>query len=204
MSNPVEKTFPDQATAGVPVDRITIRPATLADVPRIKEILDTYATEGLLLSKTLSELFEVVRDFLVCVDGDRVIGAGGIHIIWEDLAELRSFAVDRNYRKRGIGRKLGSSLLDEARRLGVGRVFALTYATDFFRSLGFKVIDKTLLPRKIWADCIHCHKYPMCDEVAMIHDFRPYPEGPVGPPPELPQVIDLESLVSVRRRKPDP
>ena len=86
-------------------------------------------------------------------------------------------------------------MLTDAEQLGVGRVFALTYATDFFLSLGFRVIDKNLLPRKVWSDCVNCHKFPLCDEVAVIKDFRPFPEGPVGPPPELPQVIDLERLV---------
>jgi amino-acid N-acetyltransferase len=165
------------------------------DVPRIKELIDPHVPTGVMLPKTLSNLYETVRDFAVCLDGERIIGAGALHILWEDLAEIRSLAVDTDYRGKGVGHIVAESLLREAERLGVGRVFALTYATSFFLSLGFRVIDKNLLPHKVWSDCVHCHKFPMCDEVAVIRDFRPFPEGPVGPPPELPQVIDLGKLV---------
>jgi amino-acid N-acetyltransferase len=174
-----------------------LRPARTPDVPQIKDLIDSYVTKHILLPKTLSELYETVRDFVVAAEGDRVIGAGALHIDWEDLAELRSLAVAGDQQGKGIGHKICQALLVEAERLEVGRVFALTYAEDFFRSLGFRVVDKTLLPRKIWADCVHCHKYPICDEVAMIYDFKPFPEGPIGAPPELPQVINLESLVPV-------
>jgi amino-acid N-acetyltransferase len=172
-----------------------IRPAEVPDVARIKELIDPHVPTGVMLPKTLSNLYETVRDFVVCVEEERVIGAGALHILWEDLAEIRSLAVDTEHSGRGIGKAIGKTLLAEAERLGVGRVFALTYATGYFLSFGFRVIDKSLLPRKVWSDCVNCHKFPMCDEVAVIKDFRPFPDGPVGPPPELPQVIDLERLV---------
>lgn len=173
----------------------SIRPAEVKDVRGIKALIDPHVETGVMLPKTLTHLYESVRDFRVCVDGDRVIGAGALHILWEDLAEIRSLGVHADFHGQGIGKAIGKALLDDAERLGVGRVFALTYAVNFFKSLGFRVIDKNLLPRKVWSDCVNCHKFPMCDEVAMIKDFRPFPEGPVGPPPELPQVIDLERLV---------
>ncbi|MCG3195555.1 MAG: Amino-acid acetyltransferase [bacterium] len=179
-----------------------IRPAEVGDVPRIKELIDPNALKGAMLPKTLGELYESVRDFQVGVDGDRVIAVGALHVLWEDLAEIRSLAVDEEFQGRGAGKAVTRALLEEAERLRVGRVFALTYATRFFTSLGFRVLDKNLLPRKVWSDCIHCHKFPICDEVAVIYDFRPFPEGPVGPPPELPQVIDLQRLVPGLRFAP--
>lgn len=179
-----------------------IRPAEVGDVPRIKELIDPNVLKGVMLPKTLSELYESVRDFQVGVEGDRVIAVGALHVLWEDLAEIRSLAVDVECQGRGVGKAVTRALLEEAERLRVGRVFALTYATRFFTSLGFRLLDKNLLPRKVWSDCIHCHKFPICDEVAVIYDFRPFPDGPVGPPPELPQVIDLQRLVPGLRFAP--
>jgi amino-acid N-acetyltransferase len=180
-----------------------IRPAEVKDVPGIKALIDPHVETGIMLPKTLSVLYESVRDFQVCVDGDVVIGSGALHVLWEDLAEIRSLGVHVEHHGRGVGKAIGKALLADAERLGVGRIFALTYATQFFLSLGFRIIDKNLLPRKVWSDCVNCHKFPLCDEVAVIKDFRPFPEGPVGPPPELPQVIDLERLVpGLRLLKP--
>jgi amino-acid N-acetyltransferase len=174
-----------------------LRPARTSDVPQIRELIDQYASANLMLPRTLSDLYETVRDFVVFVEGEEVIGAGALHVDWDDLAELRSLAVSKDFQGQGIGRKICEALLEDAQRLGIGRIFALTYADAFFKSLGFRVVDKRMLPRKIWADCIHCHKYPICDEIAVIYDFKPYPEGPVGPPLEVPQVINLESLAPV-------
>ena len=187
---------PETARTAAPTrSDLGVRPAEIADIPAVKALIDPHASKGVMLPKTLTELYETVRDFVVCTEGDRVVGAGALHILWEDLAEIRSLAVLDSRRGMGIGARIGEALIEEAARLGVGRVFALTYATNFFLSLGFRVIDKALLPRKVWSDCVHCHKFPICDEVAVIRDFRPFPEGPVGPPPELPQVIDLKKLV---------
>jgi len=195
MNQPTATLTPTRTEAEGAQTKLLIRPATLADAPQIKALIDPYAAQGLMLFKTLSDLYGTVRDFVVCSENGNLVGAGALHILWEDLAELRSLAVRDTHRGRGIGKQIGKALLEEAQRLGVGRVFALTYETQFFLSLGFRVIDKTLLPRKIWSDCVNCHKFPICDEVAVIRDFKPYPEGPVGPPPELPQVINLEKLV---------
>ncbi len=202
------KTLVHQADSCLPVEQTppvewTIRPAEVKDVPGIKAIIDPHVDTGIMLPKTLSVLYESVRDFQVCVDGDMVVGAGALHVLWEDLAEIRSLGVHVDHHRRGIGKALGEALLADAERLGIERVFALTYATHYFLSLGFRIIDKNLLPRKVWSDCVNCHKFPLCDEVAVIKDFRPFPEGPVGPPPELPQVIDLERLVpGLRLLKP--
>jgi amino-acid N-acetyltransferase len=117
------------------------------------------------------DIYNSLRDFFVYYDEDKsqVTGICAMNIIWENLAEIRSLYVDENYRKRGIGRELVEACVSEAITLGLFKVFTLTYKKDFFIRLGFKEIDKNLLPEKIWADCFRCSKYPdYCDEVAMI------------------------------------
>jgi amino-acid N-acetyltransferase len=113
------------------------------------------------------EIFEAIRDFYVFVDDGRVIGAAALNICWEDLAEVRSLVVHEEYGGRGIGHQLVEACLEEARRLGIGRVFALTYQQRFFEKLGFAEIEKSELPQKIWRDCIKCAKFPECDEIAL-------------------------------------
>ena len=163
-------------------------------------LLHGWALHGGMWGPWIDELARHARLHLVDLPGHgRSPWPAGVR----DLAEIRSLGVHPDCHGQGVGKAIGKALLEDAARLGVGRVFALTYATQFFQSLGFRVIDKNLLPRKVWSDCVNCHKFPLCDEVAMIKDFRPFPDGPVGPPPDLPQVIDLERLVpGLRIMKP--
>lgn len=121
-----------------------------------------------MLPRPLSELYEGMRDFIVCEDNGKILGACALHIVWEDLAEVRSLAVDKGYQKLGIGKTLVRRCLKEAKELGLKRVFALTYNPEFFKKLGFVDIDKSSLPQKIWGDCLRCHKFPECDENAVI------------------------------------
>ena len=144
-----------------------IRKATIADVRAIHKLLMTYASAGMMLSRSLSDLYEAIRDFYVWEEQGEVAGTVCLHICWEDLAEVRSLAVDNAYEGRGIGRKLVEACLDEARQIGLKKVFALTYQEAFFGKLGFTVIEKSELPHKIWGDCIKCPKFPECDEIAM-------------------------------------
>jgi len=144
-----------------------IRKAILQDARQIHKLLLTYAKDGLVLSRSLMEIFESIRDFYVFVKEDRVIGAAALNICWEDLAEVRSLVVHEDFGGQGIGRHLVEACLSEARQLGIGRVFALTYQQQFFEKLGFSVIEKSELPQKIWGDCIKCAKFPECDEIAL-------------------------------------
>lgn len=144
-----------------------IRKAILQDARQIHRLLLNYAKDGLVLSRSLMEIFEAIRDFYVFVEGDRVVGAAALNICWEDLAEVRSLVVDESFAGRGIGKHLVEACLSEARTLGIGRVFALTYQQTFFEKLGFSVIEKLELPQKIWGDCIKCAKFPECDEIAL-------------------------------------
>jgi amino-acid N-acetyltransferase len=145
-----------------------IRKARLTDVKTIYNLINTYALKGLLLPRALSELYESIRDFYVWEEDGRILGVCALHVSWEDLAEVRSLAVDEAALGRGIGRALVDRCLEDARELAVSRVFALTYQVEFFSRLGFKQVDKQSLPQKIWADCIKCVKFPDCDETAMM------------------------------------
>ena len=133
-------------------------------------MLASHAERGDLLPRSLSELFDNLRDIFVYVDGEEqhIIGTCSMHICWEDLAEIRSLVVRELYRRQGIGKKLVEACISEAVILGLYRIFVLTYQVPFFESQGFRVVDKATLPHKIWADCLKCVKFPECDETAMI------------------------------------
>jgi len=147
-------------------------------VPGMQRLISHFAARGELLPRTLNELYVHLRDFFVCVVGDEVIGICALSLYWEDLAEVRTLAVREEYGGKGMGAALVTACLDEASRLGVQRVFALTYRPGFFTRLGFREIDKRELPQKIWKDCIKCAKFTNCDEVALIRDtpgLAPHP-----------------------------
>ena len=150
-----------------------IRKAVLADVKPIHEILTNYAGKGLLLPRSLSELYEHLRDYFVLDGGpqDGFQGVCGLGICWENLAEIESLAIVERVQKRGFGRKLVDKCLEEARLLGLSRVFTLTYVPGFFAKIGFHEVEKAILPHKIWADCLKCPKFPDCDETAMMLDL---------------------------------
>jgi len=142
--------------------------ATTKDIPRIQKILEYYANQELLLPRALSDLYENVRDFIIYKEEKEIIGASALHVCWEDLGEIRSLAVIPEHTKKGIGSQLVKLCETEARRLGLQKAFTLTYQESFFSKLGYQKIDKSLLPRKIWRDCLQCVKFPNCDEIAMI------------------------------------
>ena len=148
-----------------------IRKALIPDVREIHRLLLDYARDGLLLSRSLAELYESLRDFYVFEVDGKVVGTAALNICWEDLAELRSLAVHPDFNGRGAGRELVLACLAEARLLGLRRVFALTYKQAFFEKLGFTVIEKSQLPHKIWGDCMKCAKFPDCDEIALSIDL---------------------------------
>jgi amino-acid N-acetyltransferase len=146
-----------------------IRNATIKDVKEIHALLKHFSGKGLLLARSISSLYDNLRDFVVYVDEtDTILGVCAFHIIWEDLAEIRSLAVKEEAQGKGIGAQLIASCLQEAGRFGIRRVFVLTYQADFFKKQGFVDIDKKELPHKIWGDCIHCPMFPDCDEEALI------------------------------------
>lgn len=138
------------------------------DVKDIQTLINSQAARNKMLPRSLHDLYEFLRDFFVCTLDEKVVGVCALHITWEDLGEVRSLAVAERYRSRGIGRALVKKCLTEARKLGLGRVFSLTYSPEFFFGIGFIPVDKSELPHKVWAECIRCHQFPDCDEVAVI------------------------------------
>jgi amino-acid N-acetyltransferase len=149
-----------------------IRRAMIADAEQIQRLINQFAEEERLLSRSLSEIYDNLRDFCVSEGADQEIhGVCALHICWEGLAEIRSLAVTASERKKGIGGQLIATCLQEARELGVKQVFLLTYIPPYFEKIGFGVVDKTSLPHKIWTDCVRCVKFPDCNETAMILDL---------------------------------
>src|SRR6056297_1421488 len=144
-----------------------IRPARIPDARIIHQLLLTYAKEGQLLGRSLAAIYDSIRDFYVYEEDGAILGVGALAICWEDLAEVRSLAVVPGQHGKGIGRKIVERCLQEAKDLGLQRVFALTYQPEFFQKLGFAEIDKAQLPQKVWGDCINCVKFPDCDEFAL-------------------------------------
>jgi len=149
-----------------------IRKARMSDVKGIRQLIAEYAKKGDMLPRSLADIYENLRDYFVFEeDGGELVGSAAIHIMWEDLAEVRSLAVREGKMRRGVGTQLVESCISEAIMLGIERVFALTYKPEFFEKLGFHIVDKAELPQKIWTDCLKCSKFPDCDEVALVADF---------------------------------
>lgn len=147
-----------------------IRRALISDIKEIQNLVNDYARKEQMIPRSVNELYENIRDFVVAVDKHDIVGACALHVLWEDLAEVRSLAVRKEFQGKGIGRKMVNNCLRDARALGIKRVFVLTYQPDFFRKLKFRDTDKAALPQKIWGDCIRCPKFPECDELALIRD----------------------------------
>ena len=149
-----------------------IRKAWMSDVKGIQGLIAEYARKGDMLPRSLADIYENLRDYFVFLGEDgELVGSAAIHIMWEDLAEVRSLAVREGKMRRGVGTQLVESCISEAIMLGIDRVFALTYKPEFFEKLGFHTVDKAELPQKIWTDCLKCSKFPDCDEVALVADF---------------------------------
>ena len=129
---------------------IQIRPARTSDVREIRNIIDSFSTDGSLLSKATVTIFENIQEFLVAAEGDRSIGCGALHVMWEDLAEVRTLAVVPDRSNEGIGSQLLEQLLDKARALGIRRVFCLTFRKEFFGHHGFVEIENTPVGHEVY------------------------------------------------------
>lgn len=148
-----------------------LRKARIDDVKIIHRLINVSSGKGEMLPRSLMDIYGSLRDFVVYYDENesRIIGICAMNIIWENLAEIRSLYVEESHRGKGIGRMLVEACISEAITLRLFKVFTLTYKKDFFLKLGFREIDRNLLPEKIWSDCFRCAKYPdYCDETAMI------------------------------------
>lgn len=166
------------------------RKAQMADIPAVHRLINDYAAQGIMLRRPIMLLYESVRDFTVAVDDEsgEILGVGGLHVMWQDLAEIRSMAVRPGTTQKGIGRAIVEVLVDEAKALGIKRVFALTYQQGFFEKCGFGVVQKESLPQKVWKECVYCDKFDSCDEIAMIRLLVPVEELLPEPGFEIPLV----------------
>lgn len=154
-----------------------IRDARMEDVKAIYDLLNHFSKKELLLGRSLSSLYDQLRDFKVYIEDDaqdagKVVGVCAFHVCWEDLAEIRSLAVAEAAQGKGVGTSLVKACLKEAGHFGITRVFTLTYQPTFFERFAFRHIDKNELPHKVWSDCIQCPKFPDCNEEAMIWEKK--------------------------------
>jgi amino-acid N-acetyltransferase len=149
-----------------------IRQACLADVPGIAHLVTDFAERGEILPRTLEQLYQTVREWVVAEHAGRIVGCASLAILWADLAEIRSLVVDPAYQGMGVGRRMVGALLGQAAFLDIPQVFALTRKPGFFDTLGFHVVPRDNLPRKIWKDCLTCCKFVGCDEVAVLREVE--------------------------------
>jgi amino-acid N-acetyltransferase len=153
-----------------------VRKAELRDVPEIFEMINYYAAERIMLPRSLTDLYESVREFLVAEDQqDEVIGCGALKFYNAELAEIRSLCVRSGIQNQGIGRLMTERLLTEAEQFGLKTVFALTTTPDFFAKCGFREVARERFPMKVWRDCLRCDRYFHCHEKAVCLDLASSP-----------------------------
>lgn len=147
-----------------------VRIAKIRDVPEIVKLVNHWASQGVMLARPLSQVYNAIRDYVVIEKDGKIIGCGALHVVWDDIGEIRTLAIDPEYVGSGLGRQIVDHLLNSAKELELPRVFTLTYKPGFFQKMGFEEVDKKDLPHKVWKDCLECPKFPDCDEIAMARD----------------------------------
>ncbi len=149
-----------------------VRKARIEDAMFIQRIVKRYSREADLIMRSMADIYAQIRDYFILADGKKAVGVVALHVYWDDLAEIRSFVIEKKYRGRGYGEKMIGMAVRDAKSLGLKSVFALTKIPEFFRKYGFRRIAKKELPRKIWKDCFNCPKFPDCDEHALIFHLK--------------------------------
>lgn len=168
------------------MNELVIRDAKVTDAAKIMRLINELALRHVMLPRSPASVIEHIRDFVVAdLDGE-FVGCAALHVIWSDMAEIRSIAVHPDAQKGGIGRAMADRLIDIARDLGVPKVYCFTYVPGFFEKLGFRLVEHRELPHKMFNDCKNCPKFTACDEIAMMRVLRdPTPEeaaeGPTLP-----------------------
>jgi amino-acid N-acetyltransferase len=153
--------------------RLTVRKAVMRDIPLILDLINSYAARGIMLPRTEFEMSEAIRDFIVVMQGEELLGCGALHFYSPKLAEIRSLAVHEHAKTKGAGRILVDALVREAEMFELDVVFAFTYVVEFFNKVGFHVVERGVLPLKAWKDCLRCPKFSACDEIAVLRVLRP-------------------------------
>ncbi|MDA3792556.1 MAG: N-acetyltransferase [Elusimicrobia bacterium] len=148
-----------------------MRKATLNDAESIRKLIGLFAADGTMLPRSINYLISNIRDFWVIEEGGDIVGCCALHPLWYNLVEIKSLAVRKDYQNKKLGKKFVENCIDEAKTLGAGQVFTLTYIPGFFEKLGFQKKKKEAMPHKIWAECINCPHFPDCDEVLMVKEI---------------------------------
>jgi amino-acid N-acetyltransferase len=183
----------------------TVRKAGMPDIHALLQLINAYASQGIMLPRTEFEMSENIRDFTLIYSGSRLVGCGALHFYTPTAGEVRSLAVDPSLKTHGVGRRLVEALEQEARVAGLHAIFAFTYVPDFFRKVGFHEVERGELPLKVWKDCVRCPKFQCCDEIAVLKALRPDAVISAGLEPEaaliqLPHVKQNGTRTSPGRR----
>jgi amino-acid N-acetyltransferase len=156
---------------------IAVRKAAIRDIRPILALINSYAADGIMLSRTEFDMSEHIRDFSVAYEGDDLLGCGALHFYTPTTAEIRSLAVNRDRKGRGVGRAIVEALEEEACLNDLESIFAFTYVSEFFGRLGFQEVERGELPLKAWKDCLRCPKFQNCDEIAVLKRLKPLNES---------------------------
>ncbi|PKL50910.1 MAG: GNAT family N-acetyltransferase [Planctomycetes bacterium HGW-Planctomycetes-1] len=149
-----------------------VRNAAVKDVEAIYLLISHYAQFDKMLFRSKAYIFDNLQMYNVAEDGGKVVGCCALQVIWADLAEIKSLAVDEKYQDKGVGKALVEKAVEQAKNLGVKKVFVLTLVPKFFEQYGFKIVEKKTLPMKVWSDCAKCTKQDNCDETAVEKEIK--------------------------------
>jgi len=164
---------------------IVIQKAQVRDVEEILELVNAFAAMNLMLPRGPQYMYENIRDFVIACDSNvpvysiketrevlnLIVACGSLHVLWEDIAEIRALAIHPDYQHLGLGSRLMEYMKEEAKQLGIHRLYTFTLTENFFKTLGFRRQDRSELPPKVWGECSRCPKYFHCDEVGMVLDL---------------------------------
>ena len=149
-----------------------MRPAKVTDVKEIYTLVKHYANNKEMLHRSLNAIYESIQEFIVLESKSKIIACGALHVSWEDLAEIKALAVTEEFKGQGLGRKIVEKLQENAKNLGIYKVFSLTFKPEFFKKLGYVVMSKETLPHKIWSECVNCYLFPDCGEVPLLISLK--------------------------------
>jgi amino-acid N-acetyltransferase len=151
---------------------MNIRPAKVTDVKEIHALVEHYANNKEMLHRSLNVIYENIQEFVVLENDGKIIACGALHVSWEDLAEVKALAVAEEFKGQGLGRKIVEKLQENAKNLGIYKVFSLSFKPEFFKKLGYIVIPKEMLPHKIWSECVNCYLFPDCGEIPLLLNLQ--------------------------------
>lgn len=156
---------------------VLVEAARISDASAIHDLVTHWADKGDMLHRPLAEVYEAIRDFKVARIDGQVVACGSLHIMGADLAEIRSLAVDERQQGKHLGAAIVAGCIEDARELGLERVFALTYRPGFFEKQGFRIANVMEFPQKVWNECVRCPFFTNCKEVAVVMDLTPAAEN---------------------------